>query len=93
MILYLVTYTLKGNDKGAHLKPVHLEYLKKLYEAGTLLAAGVFVDKVGGYLLLRTKTYEEAKALIEQDPYIVHGVRDYDIEAWDVSPFPLKGVE
>ncbi len=93
MLLYLVKYTLKGNDKGAHVKPDHIEYLKKLYDAGTLLTAGLFIGKVGGYLLFKTKSFEEAQALVEKDPYIVHGVRDYEIEAWDVSPFPLKVVE
>jgi uncharacterized protein len=93
MLLYLVKYTLKGNDKGANLKPDHLDYLKRLYDAGTLLTAGLFIGKVGGYLLLKTESYEEAQTLIEEDPYIVHGVRDFEIESWDVSPFPLKVVK
>ena len=43
MLLYLVKYTLKGNDKGAHLKHDHIDYLKKLYDEGTLLTAGLFI--------------------------------------------------
>jgi uncharacterized protein YciI len=93
MLLYLVKYTLKGNDKGVHLKPIHLDYLKKLYDEGTLLTAGLFIGKVGGYLLFRTESYEETQALIEKDPYIVNGVRDFEIESWNVSPFPLKVTE
>jgi uncharacterized protein len=57
MLLYLVKYTLKGNDKGAHLKPIHIDYLKKHYDEGTLLTAGLFIGKVGGYLLFRTESY------------------------------------
>lgn len=93
MLLYLVRYTLKGNDKGAHIRPDHVAYLKKLYDEGTLLAAGLFVGKVGGYLLFKTDSFEETQAIIEKDPYVVHGVRDFEIESWDVSPFPLKVVE
>ncbi|MEY8749682.1 YciI family protein [Alkalicoccobacillus gibsonii] len=93
MILYLVKYTLKGQDIGVHLKTDHLTYLNKLYDEGTLLTAGLFIERVGGYLLFRTKTYEETKKLIENDPYIIHGVRVYTIEFWDVSPFPIKGID
>lgn len=93
MLLYLVKYALKGNDKGEHLKPGHINYLKKLYDEGTLLAAGLFIGKVGGYLLFKTDSFEETRTLIEKDPYIAHGVRDFEIESWDVSPFPLKVVE
>ncbi|WP_071394868.1 YciI family protein [Bacillus tuaregi] len=93
MLLYLVKYTLKGNDKGAHLKATHLDYLKGLYDEGTLLTAGLFKGKVGGYLLFRTESYEETQRLVENDPYIVNGVRDFEIESWDVPPFPLKAME
>lgn len=58
-----------------------------------LWVAGLFIGKVGGYLLFRTESYEETQALIEKDPYIVNGVRDFEIESWDVSPFPLKVTE
>jgi len=93
MVLYLVRYTIKGIDKGVHLKQDHVGYLKKLYDKGTLLTAGLFIGKVGGYLLFRTESYEETQALIEKDPYIIHEVRDFEIEPWDVSPFPPKVID
>ncbi|GAF65590.1 hypothetical protein BTS2_2488 [Bacillus sp. TS-2] len=55
----LVKYTMKGHDKGVYLKTDHLDYLKKLYDEGDLLTAGLFIGKVGGYLLFNTESFEK----------------------------------
>jgi len=92
MVLYLVKYSISGNDPGSHLKPAHLEYMQKLYNEGVLITAGLFLDRIGGYLLLKTPSLEETKKIIENDPYIINKVRNYEIIPWDVSPFPLKNI-
>lgn len=91
MILYLVKYSLNGHGKASHLKEEHLRYLSDLYHEGPLLAAGLFKDQPGGgYLLFQTTSYDQTREYIEKDPYIQHGVRDYEIHTWDTSPFPLR---
>ncbi len=90
MIRYLVEYSLKGDDPRKDLKPAHKDFLRKYYEDGTLICAGVFTDGPGGYLLFRTASEEETRRILEQDPYIVNGARQYRIRAWDLSPFPLR---
>ncbi|MCP1675855.1 uncharacterized protein YciI [Natronocella acetinitrilica] len=90
MIHYLVAYSLKGDDPRKDIKPLHLEFLTELYNAGTLVCAGVLTDRPGGYLLFRTGSEEETRAIVEHDPYIIHGARSYTITGWDLSPFPLR---
>lgn len=92
MIIYIVRYTLKGNDRRLDLKPAHLNHLQKYYNSGELLAAGIFTDKVGGYLLFGTNSVEETEDILQKDPYIINGVREYQIDTWDMSPFPFKGL-
>lgn len=89
-ILYLVEYTLKGDDPRKDIKPRHLVYLQQLYDTGVLVCAGVLTDRPGGYLLLHAGSEQAARSLVEQDPYIINGARSYAITAWDLSPFPLR---
>lgn len=90
MITYLVQYRLKGDNPRKDLKTEHVHFLNELYEQGTLICAGVLTDQPGGYLLFKTNSLDQTKEIIEQDPYIIHHAREYEIKAWDMSPFPLK---
>ena len=90
MIRYMVEYSLKGEDPRVDLKAAHKAFLAKYYEEGVLICAGVYTDRPGGLLLFRTNSEAETREILEQDPYVIHGARDYRIRAWDLSPFPLR---
>jgi hypothetical protein len=78
-----------GNDPG-RLKefiPAHLEYMIGLEKKGILFASGPLSDSSGvlrgdGLTILRTASVEEARKIAEADPFIVNGLRTFDIKEW-----------
>jgi uncharacterized protein len=66
----------------------HLEYMNSLEEKGVLFASGPFVQPgvlVGdGLTILQTDTFEEARALMENEPLIRLGFRAFDLRPWEL---------
>ena len=66
----------------------HLEYMNRLEAEGLLFASGPFIQTgvlVGdGLTILQTKTIEEARALMENEPLIKRGLRTFDLRPWEL---------
>jgi uncharacterized protein len=66
----------------------HLEYMNSLEEKGVLFASGPFIQPgvlVGdGLTILHTDTFEEARALMENEPLIKLGFRTFDLRPWEL---------
>jgi uncharacterized protein YciI len=66
----------------------HLEYMNRLEAEGLLFASGPFIQPgvlVGdGLTILQTKTIEEARALMENEPLIKRGFRAFDLRPWEL---------
>ncbi|WP_158792866.1 YciI family protein [Granulicella sp. L60] len=66
----------------------HLEYMNGLEAEGLLFASGPFIQTgvlVGdGLTILQTKTIEEARALMENEPLIKLGLRTFDLRPWEL---------
>ncbi|SFI84587.1 YciI family protein [Thermoflavimicrobium dichotomicum] len=58
-------------EKNQTFRPHHLAYLDQLQQQGKIFAKGPFADGSGGMII----SYEEARQLAENDPYVVEGVR------------------
>lgn len=71
--------------KNEELRPQHLDYLQKRKEEGKVFARGPFADDSGGLVIYKAETYEEAKKMAEEDPYVVHGVRKLNLREWNMS--------
>lgn len=70
----------------------HRAYLAGLKQRGILLGSGPFIPRSGGALLLRVPDEGSAAALDairDGDPFIVHGMAQYEILPWD----PVIGKE
>jgi uncharacterized protein YciI len=68
--------------------PDHRAYLRSLKERGTLVASGPFDPRTGGALLLRVPDgtgWDELAKLRDGDPFVTHGVAQYDLQAWNVT--------
>lgn len=60
----------------------HIAYLDGLREQGTVVANGRLADGSGGLVIYRAESEEAVKRLVENDPFVVHGVRGYEIREW-----------
>lgn len=83
-MIYAALYTYDPERADIHdVRPAHREYLKTLYEAGSLLASGP--RSSGALLILSAADERAAKALLQNDPFVETGiVTVLDIEEWTV---------
>lgn len=73
---------MRDKEKSATYRPQHLDYLAKMEEEGHIFAKGPFLDGSGGLVIYRGESLEKVESLVENDPYIVHKARSYDIREW-----------
>jgi uncharacterized protein YciI len=77
-----IEYT-RDADKIGVARPAHREYLKKLLDSGNLAISGPFTDDSGGLLIYEADTWEQAEALIREDPFTKAGVfLSWNIRGW-----------
>ncbi len=69
----------------------HMAHIQKMADDGKLAIAGPFGDDGDwrGIFIFKTKTMDEAKALVEKDPMIMAGRLNYEIHPW----WTMKGVK
>lgn len=82
-------YAVFWDGNGADLRPhltAHLEYMIALEKAGKLFASGPldFGASSDGMTVFRVATKEEARALALRDPFVINGVRSFQIREWTV---------
>ena len=67
----------------------HIAHQVRLEEAGQLFAAGPLLDengkRVGGLIILRANSFEEARKIVDSDPHRSSGLWDHTIHRWVVS--------
>jgi uncharacterized protein YciI len=73
---------------AAHL-PKHLEYMIGLEKEGVLFASGPLADAGGatrgdGLTILRAASADAARKIAEADPFVVNGLRSFELKEWTV---------
>jgi uncharacterized protein len=73
---------------AAHL-PEHLEYMIGLEKRGVLFASGPLAEADGkmrgdGLTILRAGSAEEARRIASADPFVVAGLRSFELREWTV---------
>ena len=89
---YIVDTRLKDGvlpDEMMKVLPAHLDYQIKIEKNGTLFGAGP-VDgengnRVGGMIVYRAASFEEARAIADADPMHAQGMRTYTINKWTLN--------
>ncbi len=71
------------------LLPQHLEYMIGLEKNGVLFASGPLADGGGktrgdGLTIVRAASAADAYKIAERDPFVVHGLRTFEIREWTV---------
>lgn len=81
---FVVFLPMLDEAKSATYRPEHLAYLEAQRGQGRIFASGRFTDGAGGMVIYKAESLEEATAWAENDPYVVHGARRYEIHEWDM---------
>ncbi|MGZ9583535.1 YciI family protein [Paenibacillus marinisediminis] len=84
MAYFAAILNMKDVSKNLVFRQNHLDYLEKLREQGKVHLKGPFKDGSGGMVIYVADSFEEAKAIAENDPYVVEGVRDLDLREWGI---------
>jgi uncharacterized protein YciI len=88
--LYVV---LSSANRGSNLKPHladHLEYMIGLEKKGLLFASGPFSPSGGGapgdgMTILRTESLKQARAIAARDPFVLNGLRTFELREWTLN--------
>jgi len=68
---------LKEVDK---ILPEHIDYLKIQYKKGNFIASGRKVPRTGGIILSKIKDIEELEQVLNQDPFKINNLAEYEIQ-------------
>lgn len=80
---FATVFRYENKDKIADVRPQHREYLGKLHAEGKLHTAGPFTDDSGSLIVYEVETEQEARDLIEADPFHEAGIfASYAIKPW-----------
>ncbi len=82
MPYFVAVFEMMNPDKDKEILDVHIDFLNKNMKAGNIFAKGPFTDHSGGLVIYKMDTFEEAKALAESDPVILHGTRTMTFKQW-----------
>ena len=85
--LYIVTTTPARAEGTQEMLPAHLDYQIRLEREGKLFGAGPFYEEggdkpSGGFIIFYANSYEEARALADEDPMHKNGLRSYTLRKW-----------
>jgi uncharacterized protein YciI len=69
--------------------PQHLEYMIGLEKKGVLFASGPLAEADGktrgdGLTILRASSADAARKIAEADPFVVNGLRSFELREWTV---------
>jgi uncharacterized protein len=82
-MLFATVFRYENKEKIPEIRPAHREYLGKLHAEGKLHTAGPFTDDSGSLIVYDVETEQEAKDLIEADPFHEEGIfASYAIKPW-----------
>jgi uncharacterized protein len=81
-------------ELASHLS-AHLGFMIALEERGVLFASGPFFDPAGeatgaGMTIVRAASAAEARAILEEDPFVVAGLRAFDLHEWHLMEGALQ---
>ncbi|MFX0115544.1 MAG: YciI family protein [Candidatus Hodarchaeota archaeon] len=87
MKTYAVWMTVKAPEKIQKFLPAHMEHLEKLKAKNCLILSGPFLipKHSGGMILFKAESFDAAKEIMENDPFIQNNVEDYDLREFEMT--------
>ena len=91
MFLLLGRYTAPADDVDP-LRDGHIAWVQEHTQAGHFLAGALQAGGVGGLIVAKAGSRDEVESWTADDPFIQHGVFEYDIREYEVA-FTTPGLE
>jgi uncharacterized protein YciI len=68
----------------AHMKE-HMVFLNACYREGLFIVSGRKIPRTGGIILAKGSSSDALKALMRNDPFVVHGLAEFDVIEFQAS--------
>ena len=68
--------------------PAHIDWLNDQFAAGAIVQAGKWGD-IGGMVIYRAESLDQAQALVETDPLVASGLIEYRLDVF----YPMKELD
>jgi len=78
MFVIELIYKADLSEIDAHMK-AHMKFLDKYYAAGNFLVSGRKIPRDGGIILAVGKDKPTVQAIVEEDPFVKHGLVEFRI--------------
>lgn len=86
MFIAILTYKKPLSEVDKFLA-AHREYLAEHYAAGDFIASGPQIPRVGGVIMIKADNRAAVDSIIEQDPFNINGIADYQIVEFTPTMF------
>lgn len=86
MFVIIISYV-KAIEAIDALIPAHREFLDRGYAEGIFICSGARSPRFGGVILAKEKDRDTLLKRMQQDPFYVHGVAEYQIIEFNPSKF------
>jgi uncharacterized protein YciI len=85
-VMFVIELTYKADlaDIDAQMA-AHVRFLKKYYAAGNFLVSGRKIPRDGGIILAVGDGRQQIEAIVEEDPFYIHGLADFRIVEFRAS--------
>jgi len=78
--MFIINLTYKTElEKVDHFLEEHIAYLNEQYELGNFLASGRKIPRTGGIILSKVGNISELEKIIENDPFKINDLADYEL--------------
>lgn len=78
----IILNKVEGREATPDLVARHIEHLRRLDDQGKLVLAGPFEDYPGGMVIVRADSLDSARCIAASDPFVIEGVRTFEIRTW-----------
>jgi hypothetical protein len=78
----IILNKIPGRETTSEMVARHIEHLRRLDDEGKLVLAGPFEDYPGGMVIVRADSLESARRIVESDPFVIEGVRTFEVRTW-----------
>lgn len=90
-LYFYVTRPVKSFEDVVKVLPAHMAFVHSIEEAGLMVMGGQTTAEgaadAGGYgmIVLRARSFRQARAIADLDPMHASGVRTYDLFKWTIN--------